>query len=445
MFAVTPLFVYKVQFMAELLVAEGLIVYRLRRRPHFVLRLLASLAACFAFAFFVPILGYNALSCSLLFTLMLLMTIGVAKFCFDEKLSTIIFCALAGYSVQHIAYEIFDFIIVLMGFNGGLPMNSYGDGAALEGTIFSGNLFIVVVYVFVYIETYWLGFAFTRSRMKRAGTVELKNMFLFVVVALIVFCDIVSSSFVTYYSEENFDFGYCVLLYLYNIVCCLLAMYLQFESVLRNRLEEDCQNIQRMWEQKKEQYEIRKENIDLINQKCHDLKHQIRLIGERHFFDQTVVDEIEDLISVYDATVKTGNEALDVILTEKSLFCAQNHIHLACIVDGKNLEFMKNTDLYALFGNLVDNAIEAVRSLPEDRKDISLSVKRVKTFLSVNIHNYYQGEIVFDGKLPVTSKADKNNHGFGMKSIQLICDKYDGEMTIETHGGIFNLNIIFKV
>ena len=55
----------------------------------------------------------------------------------------------------------------------------------------------------------------------------------------------------------------------------------------------------------------------------------------------------------------TGNHALDVILTEKSLICKQKEIKLTCMADGKQLAFMQTTDLYSIFGNLLNNSIEA--------------------------------------------------------------------------------------
>ena len=154
---------------------------------------------------------------------------------------------------------------------------------------------------------------------------------------------------------------------------------------------------------------------------------------------------MENVISIYDSNVKTENEALDIILTEKSLQCARHNIQLSCIAAGKELSFMANADLYSLFGNLIDNAIEAVKDLPDDKRIISLSVKTVKAFVYITIYNYYKGELKFDGKMPVTTKPDKINHGFGMKSIQFVCDKYGGEISISTRNNIFTLNMILPV
>ncbi len=52
-------------------------------------------------------------------------------------------------------------------------------------------------------------------------------------------------------------------------------------------------------------------------QKCHDLKYQIRTIGEQRIIETDVINEIESAVSFYDSAVKTGNDALDIIIREK--------------------------------------------------------------------------------------------------------------------------------
>ncbi len=68
--------------------------------------------------------------------------------------------------------------------------------------------------------------------------------------------------------------------------------------------------------------------------------------------------ELEQSIRIYDSIVKTGNEILDTLLSEKSLICEARDITIHCVIDGKKLFFMDSIDIYALFGNAIDNAIE---------------------------------------------------------------------------------------
>ncbi len=416
MYEFTPFFLYKLQFMAELLLAEGMIIFRFKRRNYFFARIIGAVLVCFGLAFAIPIIAYNAFYCTVVFIALFVVSLIAIRFCFDADWITILFYALTGYAIQHLAYEIFDLVVVLTGVNGGLPMGNYGDQfgnsssvdqSGVNGTIFTSNIYVVGIWLLIYFTIYLYGYLFVSYNIPKYNNREQKNFELIAVVVVIMISSIVFSAITTYYSVDNFDKGYIILSYVYNIFCTLLAIYIQFGFSRRKKLQEDYNTVSKLWEQQKAQYELSKANINFINLKCHDLKHQIRSIGRRSEIDSDTLKEMENVISIYDSNVKTENEALDIILTEKSLQCARQNIQLSCIAAGKELSFMANADLYSLFGNLIDNAIEAVKDLPDDKRIISLSVKTVKAFVYITIYNYYKGELKFDGKMPVTTKPDK--------------------------------------
>ena len=59
----------------------------------------------------------------------------------------------------------------------------------------------------------------------------------------------------------------------------------------------------------------------------------------------------------------------------------------------------------------------------------------------LQVENYYQGELQFDGDLPRTSKPNTDYHGFGLKSIQNIAEKYGGFLTVQAENQIFLLRV----
>lgn len=448
MYELNAMFWYKFVFMSELIIAEALIVYRLKRRRLFWLRLALAAVGTVGLAFAVPVISAGIWN-SVTFLLLFLITVIAMKVCFCESWLKILFCAVAAYTMQHIAYELFDLLVVAMGVSN--VENVVGSGnfdflliyESNGDNFVSGNPFTIMLYVFVYSLTYFLCYLFINHRIGGRKDFGLDNKKMFVLAAVILFFDIIASSLISYYSRRDFNSTYVIFLDTFNLVCCLFALFLQFEVADKGKLESDLEIITRLWKEKEEQFNVSRANIELINQKCHDLKHQIREIGSMSSLDSDVVKEIEDVISIYDSSVKTGNEALDIILTEKSLYCSRNGIKLCCIIDGEQLKFMSSADLYALFGNIVDNAIEAVEPLDEGKKAISLSIRRVSGFITINVHNYYAGELRFEDKLPQTTKGDKSYHGYGMKSVKMLCAKYGGEMSIKAEDGVFNLNIVF--
>lgn len=197
-------------------------------------------------------------------------------------------------------------------------------------------------------------------------------------------------------------------------------------------------------ERQNTQYQLMKENIDMVNIKCHDMKQQISMYENR--IDRDALQEIKSIIHVYDTAFKTGNEVLDVFLQEKFLRCEREQIKMDCIVDGKCVDFIRPADLYTLVGNAIDNAMEAVRKIENpEKRIITLTVRESMNMVLMHVDNEYTGEIRMDGELPRSTKGDDRNHGFGMRSMSLIAEKYKGTLSVAVSDNIFNVNVLIPV
>ena len=134
---------------------------------------------------------------------------------------------------------------------------------------------------------------------------------------------------------------------------------------------------------------------------------------------------------------------LDILLIEKELYCVSHGIQLSCMIDGSKLGFMQNEDLYAMFGNALDNAITAVLKLenPQERV-ISLNMLAQDKIIMIQIQNYYCQTLEFSDGLPLTTNQDTDVHGYGMKSIRYTAEKYSGTVTVKAKDGVFCLKIL---
>ena len=198
-------------------------------------------------------------------------------------------------------------------------------------------------------------------------------------------------------------------------------------------------------EQKKQQ--MSSENIELINRKCHDLKHQIdalRHISSEHERNE-YIKQVESAVLFYESAVKTGNETLDLILMEKQLYCKEHGITLTSICDGSKLGFLSTMDLYALFGNALDNAIESVSGEAPENRIISFRSGLRGGVLSIHFENYLGHALTMRDGLPLTTKDDLSYHGFGMLSIRHIVEKYGGTMSIRTDQQLFRMDILLPL
>lgn len=229
----------------------------------------------------------------------------------------------------------------------------------------------------------------------------------------------------------------------YAVVSCSLILYILSELLQNDAMQSDLEMMTEILHREKEHYELSKENIALINLKCHDLKHQIGAL--RQGASESQIRQLEEVAMIYGCIAKTGNDALDVILTEKSLYCEKHGIRLTCVAQGDALAFMEELDIYSLFGNALSNAIEEVSKITKrERRHITLNVYAKMGLLSVHVENYCESDPKFENGVPVTTK-DKSYHGFGMKSMDYIAKKYGGCLQSSYGEKKFRLDILIPL
>jgi len=239
---------------------------------------------------------------------------------------------------------------------------------------------------------------------------------------------------------------------LYAALVCLVFLMLQrlFKERMvseRHRLESDA-----MWRQHEKQYEVSKENIEVMNRKVHDLKHQIAALATEEGLSErrkAFVEEVQQMVEVYDSDLDTGYAALDTILMEKSLFASMHGVEWTCVADGKLLEFMDVVDLFTLVGNALDNALEATCRLPADSsaafRAVDVLLCQRENFALFQVENSFSGEIKEESGRLQTVKKDKANHGYGLKSIEAIAEKYGGSMSTKIEGQDFVLSVLLPI
>lgn len=236
-------------------------------------------------------------------------------------------------------------------------------------------------------------------------------------------------------------------LFVYDMLCTVLVMVAMVGLSRQDGLADTLTTIERLADEKRAQYELSQENIELINIKCHDIRKRIAEAGSRDAaLSPQTVQEINDCVRVYDATAQTGSRALDVVITNAQLKCSEQGIELMCMADGSLLSAIAEDDLYFLMENVLSNAIEAAQRLDDpQRRVISLTVTKAGPMVRVYEENYYDGDLRFEGGLPQTTKPDTANHGFGTRSIRHIVDKYDGDLSMGAENGVFTVSILLPL
>ena len=231
--------------------------------------------------------------------------------------------------------------------------------------------------------------------------------------------------------------------YASSAVFALLILILEFNVLKKRDLEQELAITRHLLEEERRQYQKEKDVVEVINVKCHDLKHQLQSIGQA--MPENEKEQIAQAVKQYDSRVRTGNHALDVVLTMKRMICEGADIEFSCMVNGTLLTFMDETDIYSLFGNLLDNAIEEVKDVDGDHRVVSLSVKCEKQFVMIHEENFLHKQPKLVDGIPQTTKPDVLNHGFGIRSMQMVSEKYNGHLMISIENGVFMLDIMLPL
>lgn len=228
----------------------------------------------------------------------------------------------------------------------------------------------------------------------------------------------------------------------------LASMYLIQRLHLEHEMQMEMISINHMLDLQYRQYRDYKVNSEYISRQCHDLKHQIEAVRTACSKDEReqYLSEMEDAVQNYNAQNVTGNPVLDTILTQKKIFCAQNKIQLSCMADGRRLQQISVRDISIIFGNLIDNAIECVLQHEEEEdRLIQGEVYQKNEFLMIKFCNCFYGTLQYEKNLPITTKADKNSHGYGLRSVLYTVKKYHGTMKISAEKGWFTVKILLPL
>lgn len=293
-------------------------------------------------------------------------------------------------------------------------------------------LFSVALYAVLY--------AVCRYRVKKYGRVVLQKKpfvtvyFLFTIAFIMFLRFSLQSVYETLYRQAG---SWVISLVLGFIPLAQLVLAIGIIQV--EKLSNDNVVLNSILAEKERQYAISTENVETINRKCHDLKRQLRalrFVGEDE--RNEAIEKIKGSIAIYDSQIKTGNAALNTLLSEKGLYCTSRNIKLTNMVDGDALAMISSIDIYVMFDNLLDNAIEAVEKIEdEEKRVISLTVNVQNGVVCIQTNNYFSGDVQLVDGVPQTTKGDKDYHGYGVKSLKHIVEKYGGVMNVCVQDDVF--------
>ena len=192
-------------------------------------------------------------------------------------------------------------------------------------------------------------------------------------------------------------------------------------------------------------YKDRIRDEERVRSIYHDMKNHLLLLqaqAENGYEVQKSIQELQGQVQEYENYHHTGNEFLDIIIRDKAKTAQEKQIDFNAAISFEDGAFVELLDISTIFGNALDNAIEASERLPEDHRLITVRANRVRDMLVIIVENHAVSEQPISGE---TTKEDTFSHGFGLPNIRKAVERYGGQCNIKTENGMFILKILIPI
>lgn len=206
----------------------------------------------------------------------------------------------------------------------------------------------------------------------------------------------------------------------------------------------------RLLEQQNENIRNRIEETDVFVKEMRSVRHDMKnhLLAVNWYLDEGKTAEAHDYIArltntslpVIQKYVHTENMAFDAIVNSKITLCGKKNLYIEVRTSSPLLAKLEQVDTGVLFGNLLDNAIEAAEQ--SRNKRIAVDVQTKGEYLSVMISNSIDRSVLSENKALHTSKENKERHGIGLRNVDAVVKKYDGMIQFFEENGEFCCHIL---
>lgn len=400
-------------------------------RPHFARRLCGMLLLSLVFILAAACLRTveNTVLSRLAITLLIyLIPLGVVFVCFDCTLEAGLKIWSSGIAASQIAAVLYGLLQRLLGVDHNVSM----------GLVPAELPFILDLLCFACVRLlmYYLLYRLAGRRLPESYDAQSRRIGILISLGALLVLTLTDSVSIQYQGDSQHLYLTCRG---FTFVCAVIILLMHSSLELHTRANAEIRLMERILSEERKQYRQMKDNIDVINRMCHDLRHQMD-----DFSDRLTADEMQALqkaMAVYDRNIRTGCEALDVVLYLHQVTCQRENIRLTCLADGAALSFMRTRHIYNLFNNAISNAVEAVCKVADPaRRVISVTVGQRDGAVSIEVTNYYQASV--DLSLH-TTKKDLLHHGFGTQSMKYIAEQYHGTMMMLAEDDVYTLHIVF--
>lgn len=236
-------------------------------------------------------------------------------------------------------------------------------------------------------------------------------------------------------------------------VSCIWLMCLIMYFVVQQMSKDNQTKLE--YELMKEKEKYSKESMDIIkrsNEELREFKHDLKnyllpLQEAMETMPQSemakVWEKINQKIEDVQTLIQTGNSYVDSMINTKITLARSEKVDVKCTILSK-MEGIDDLEFCSVFGNLMDNAIEAERKVTE-KKEIIIFVEEKMGYLRLEIQNKIEKSVLNENSSLNTTKKDTSSHGIGHKSIKRTMQKVGGALKYYETGDLFCAEAVFPI
>lgn len=245
---------------------------------------------------------------------------------------------------------------------------------------------------------------------------------------------------------------YSVLLLAAELGSIVIAAVCFYMTILLNKSQRESEQLKLAAQQEEFRFQYAqnvKKQYEEISKVRHDMKQTHSVVMSllmKAKFDEAIeyMKKSAKQIFDFDVVIDVGNDYVNAILNAKLSEAKRNGITVLCSAE-KNASGIDDVDLCNLLGNLLDNAIEACEKCREGQRVIEIKLRMNGDKYLLEVENTAPENALASNKQLATTKDDTSTHGYGIKSIKSIAEKYNGMVNFSQVDDRFRSTVVMSI
>lgn len=271
---------------------------------------------------------------------------------------------------------------------------------------------------------------------------EVAYMLIFIPSASLVCCFLVMEVAEELISVRTVILCICIIFAIVITNYVVFLMIEKYTDIEEKRYEEELVLSEVAYQN--EYYEDMEKYQEQIQDIRHDMKNRLAALydaaeeGNSSVMTAALKEMLED-ISLTEDIIYSANPVLNSILKLKAAKAKESSIKTDIQVFIPKRLSIETGDMGVLYGNLLDNAIEACRQIRTEERHLAFETKYQEGNLFILVRNSKTGE---ENRRLATTKTDKRKHGRGIRAVRRVAEKYGGTLLLEDKGNIFEAKLL---